>query len=122
MARKLLPLSTHPPRPRPPSAPRRPSSILAQGAFEGLNSVCFTADHKLVLGADSRQAVRVWDVATGRLKFSLTGKAWSAGAFPTWPGAGPSALLQDRSCAALVVVPHAHSARGRGPQPCSYYC
>lgn len=42
-----------------------------------MNSVCFTCDHRLVLGADSRQAVRVWDVATGRLKSSLTG-AWAS--------------------------------------------
>lgn len=43
------------------------------GAFEGLNGVCFTSDTRLVLGADSRQAVRVWDLASARLKLSLTG-------------------------------------------------
>lgn len=37
--------------------------------------MAFTCDQRLVLGADSRKAVRVWDVATGRLRLSLTGHA-----------------------------------------------
>ena len=55
---------------RLPSLPRLP-----QGAFEGINGVAFTCDQRLVLGADSRKAVRVWDVPTGRLRLSLTGHA-----------------------------------------------
>lgn len=41
----------------------------------GLNDVVFSGDSKLVLGADSKAAVRVWDVGSGRLRSSLTGHA-----------------------------------------------
>eukprot|EP00887_Chlorella_sp_A99_P004673 scaffold4.g4673.t1 len=60
------------------------------GAMEGLNDVCFTSDSKLVLGADNRQAVRVWDVVSGRLKQALTGhtgKVVSLDCSHTDPGA-----------------------------------
>ncbi|KAL4437310.1 hypothetical protein ABPG75_004449 [Micractinium tetrahymenae] len=43
------------------------------GAFEGINAVAFTSDTRLVLGAENKQAVRVWDVSSGRLRLSLTG-------------------------------------------------
>jgi autophagy-related protein 16 len=59
-----------------------------QGAFEGVNAVAFTSDAKLVLGAENRQAVRVWDVATGRLRLSLTGhtgKVTGVGCSPADP-------------------------------------
>jgi WD40 repeat protein len=44
-----------------------------QGAFEGINCVRFTKDQAFVLGGESRQAIRVWRVANGRLERSLTG-------------------------------------------------
>lgn len=44
-----------------------------QGAFEGVNAVSFTSNSKLVLAAENNKAVRAWDVATGRLRLSLTG-------------------------------------------------
>ncbi|GAB4821419.1 hypothetical protein N2152v2_008465 [Parachlorella kessleri] len=68
------------------------------GAFEGLNSVCFTSDHRLVLGADSRQAVRVWDTASGRLKSSLTGALRCAA--PLGAGAGHSSKVTCVDCSA----------------------
>ena len=51
-------------------------SCVLRGAHEAVNDVAFTLDSKLVLGAEDRNAVRIWDARTGRLvPRALTGHA-----------------------------------------------
>ena len=54
--------------------PRCAVTAELRGAHEGVNDVAFTIDGKLVLGAEDKAAVRIWDCRTGRLiNRALTG-------------------------------------------------
>lgn len=45
-----------------------------RGAHEAVNDVCFTADGKILLGAEDKSAIRLWDVRSRRLlNRALTG-------------------------------------------------
>ena len=67
-----------------------------QGAHETVNDIAFTADSRLILGAEDHQAVRIWDVKSARLiNMALTGHMGKVTGVSTFP----SDALQAASCA-----------------------
>lgn len=64
------------------------------GAFESINAVVFTADNKCLLGAENKEAVRLWDISTGRLRLSLTGHSGKVTGVDT----SPSQVSTAASC------------------------
>jgi len=53
--------------------PRRPSAVLLRGALQSVVDVAFSADDAAVLAGSADRALRLWDVASGRVKHTFTG-------------------------------------------------
>ena len=55
--------------------------VCAQGMLDTILEVSFTADQKHLVAAGGDQALRMWDIASGRVRHTLTGHT---GKVPLW--------------------------------------